>query len=114
MQWLAQFFDSDQAKAHVDGYLAFPSAAWALTIPLPIKLPGGGGTSLQIDGMSVKLPKPHAGITRAYIFGAEEEFIGVALHGDRTVRFSEFNLAKELQEIHSSVTPLVREMETSK
>lgn len=110
MQWLSRFFAKEQARAHTDAMFSYPSDKWQSALPLPIKLPlEPGKDSVEINGMSLVLPKNEAGMSEAWVIGKKDK-IRTMIHGYRDIRFRQFSIQKEIDEVSLFSKALVRKV----
>ena len=108
MQWLGKFFKTDKATAHVHAAFEYPAEKWRFMIPLPIKIPVASEAEVEIDGVSMNLPKHPLGINQAWIVSREKES-RVLFYGDRPVNFDKFDIGREIEGLAKFAVGFVRE-----
>lgn len=113
MSWLGGFFEKGQARAHVDAIFVYPRAKWQLILPLPITVPLGDirDTGIEVDGMSLSLPKnsTFGGMNKVWLTSMDTE-VRTILHGNRTVQFAGFDLRADLEDLLKYGKMFVREV----
>ena len=110
MEWLGRFFKYETSHAHLHVHYVFPAASrQSKVLPLPLKTSLEG--DVEIDGVSVNLPRQPEGVTKIRLTLGEECW-WVETVADRRLTFKKFALLNDVRAL-ASVIDLVLQQRKS-
>jgi hypothetical protein len=95
MAWMGSFFPNESASVHIHADFLFEASRKKSRFPLPMRV-SIGTAKTEVDGISIKLIDSPGGISKVWVT-QRANGLGIQLHGDRKITFSEFSVFNDIK-----------------